>query len=219
MDGAHVPFNIGAVLRDLALDARSLRSVRGDRGARRRQGRCRVSWPNSPGAPRPLSSPICRDQAGAARRSSCRRSRSSLGLVSEVEPDAKRALKRGLELASPSQRLAPRHRLALSRRGAAEARSARRPRCRTERAARRACPRPRRARLMAPDSSLMTKARSALSTVFGFSDFRPGQEDVLAATFAGEDVLAVMPTGSGKSLLLPASRDRPRRPHAWWFRR
>ena len=52
----------------------------------------------------------------------------------------------------------------------------------------------------------MTKARSALSTVFGFSDFRPGQEDVLAATFAREDVLAVMPTGSGKSLLfqLPA---------------
>ena len=52
----------------------------------------------------------------------------------------------------------------------------------------------------------MGAARSALSTVFGFSDFRPGQEDVLAATLAGEDVLAVMPTGSGKSLLfqLPA---------------
>ena len=59
--------------------ARSFRSVRGDRGARRRQGRCRVSWPNSPGAPRPLSSPMCRDQAGAARRSSSRRSRSRLG--------------------------------------------------------------------------------------------------------------------------------------------
>ena len=59
---------------------------------------------------------------------------------------------------------------------------------------------------MAPNSPLMTKARSALSTVFGFSDFRPGQEDVLAATLAGEDVLAVMPTGSGKSLCfqLPA---------------
>ncbi len=59
---------------------------------------------------------------------------------------------------------------------------------------------------MAPDPSLMAKARFALSTVFGFSDFRPGQEDVLAATFAGEDVLAVMPTGSGKSLCfqLPA---------------
>ncbi len=52
----------------------------------------------------------------------------------------------------------------------------------------------------------MAKARFALSTVFGFSDFRPGQEDVLAATLAGEDVLAVMPTGSGKSLCfqLPA---------------
>ena len=35
----------------------------------------------------------------------------------------------------------------------------------------------------------MASARSALSTVFGFADFRPGQEDVLAATFAGEDVL------------------------------
>ncbi|HEY1453219.1 MAG TPA: DNA helicase RecQ [Roseiarcus sp.] len=59
---------------------------------------------------------------------------------------------------------------------------------------------------MAPDSPLMAKARSALATVFGFSDFRPGQEDVLGATFAGKDVLAVMPTGSGKSLCfqLPA---------------
>ena len=78
----------------------------------------RVSSPNSPGAPRPSFSPICRDQAGAARRSNCRRSRTSLGLVSEVEPDAKRALKRGLELAAPSQRLAAYHRLALSHRGA-----------------------------------------------------------------------------------------------------
>jgi ATP-dependent DNA helicase RecQ len=52
----------------------------------------------------------------------------------------------------------------------------------------------------------MAKARSALSTVFGFSDFRPGQEEILSATLAGEDVLAVMPTGSGKSLCfqLPA---------------
>jgi ATP-dependent DNA helicase RecQ len=59
---------------------------------------------------------------------------------------------------------------------------------------------------MAPDSALMAKARSALATVFGFADFRPGQEDVLAAILAGEDVLAIMPTGSGKSLCfqLPA---------------
>jgi ATP-dependent DNA helicase RecQ len=59
---------------------------------------------------------------------------------------------------------------------------------------------------MTPDSPLMAKARSALASVFGFSGFRPGQEDVLAATLAGKDVLAVMPTGSGKSLCfqLPA---------------
>ena len=71
---------------------------------------------------------------------------------------------------------------------------------------------------MAPDSSLMMKARSALSTVFGFSDFRPGQEDVLAATLAGEDVLAVMPTGSGKSLASSSLRSSAVA-SLWWFRR
>src|SRR5271165_3053368 len=54
---------------------------------------------------------------------------------------------------------------------------------------------------MTPDSQLMAEARAALARVFGFSAFRPGQEDVLAATLEGKDVLAVMPTGSGKSLL------------------
>src|ERR1700722_13167355 len=53
---------------------------------------------------------------------------------------------------------------------------------------------------MTPDSRLMAEARAALANVFGFSAFRPGQEDVLAATLEGKDVLAVMPTGSGKSL-------------------
>jgi len=53
---------------------------------------------------------------------------------------------------------------------------------------------------MTPDSQLMAEARAALASVFGFSAFRPGQEDVLAATLEGKDVLAVMPTGSGKSL-------------------
>ena len=53
---------------------------------------------------------------------------------------------------------------------------------------------------MTPDSELMAEARAALARVFGFSAFRPGQEDVLAATLQGKDVLAVMPTGSGKSL-------------------
>ena len=52
----------------------------------------------------------------------------------------------------------------------------------------------------------MQAARAALSRVFGFSDFRPGQEEILAAILAGRNVLAVMPTGAGKSLLfqLPA---------------
>jgi ATP-dependent DNA helicase RecQ len=47
---------------------------------------------------------------------------------------------------------------------------------------------------------LMAKARAALASVYGFSAFRPGQEEILAATLEGRDVLAVMPTGSGKSL-------------------
>jgi ATP-dependent DNA helicase RecQ len=52
----------------------------------------------------------------------------------------------------------------------------------------------------------MDKARAALASVFGFSSFRPGQEDILSAVLGGRDVLAVMPTGSGKSLCfqLPA---------------
>lgn len=48
-------------------------------------------------------------------------------------------------------------------------------------------------------------ARAALAQL-GYADFLPGQEEALAAVLAGRDVLAVMPTGSGKSLLyqLPA---------------
>ncbi len=57
-----------------------------------------------------------------------------------------------------------------------------------------------------PSSLELDGAREALSRVFGFKTFRPGQEEILEAVFSGEDVLAVMPTGSGKSLLyqLPA---------------
>jgi ATP-dependent DNA helicase RecQ len=47
---------------------------------------------------------------------------------------------------------------------------------------------------------------SALHEYFGFSSFRPGQEEACQAALAGRDVLVVMPTGSGKSLCyqLPA---------------
>ena len=46
----------------------------------------------------------------------------------------------------------------------------------------------------------MTAARRVLAEVFGFAGFRPGQEAVIEALLAGRDALAVMPTGSGKSL-------------------
>ncbi len=42
--------------------------------------------------------------------------------------------------------------------------------------------------------------RQVLRDAFGFESFRPNQEEVCRAVSAGEDVLLVMPTGSGKSL-------------------
>jgi ATP-dependent DNA helicase RecQ len=42
--------------------------------------------------------------------------------------------------------------------------------------------------------------RRVLKDVFGFDDFRPGQASVMEALLAGRHVLAVMPTGAGKSL-------------------
>ena len=45
-----------------------------------------------------------------------------------------------------------------------------------------------------------------LQQVFGFSGFRPGQEEIVQAVLAGKNTLAIMPTGGGKSLCfqLPA---------------
>ena len=47
------------------------------------------------------------------------------------------------------------------------------------------------------DSSSM---RRVLKDVFGFEGFRPGQEKAMSTLLAGRHVLAVMPTGAGKSL-------------------
>jgi len=44
------------------------------------------------------------------------------------------------------------------------------------------------------------KTLDALRQHFGHRDFRHGQEEMVAAVLDGRDVLAVMPTGSGKSL-------------------
>ncbi len=52
----------------------------------------------------------------------------------------------------------------------------------------------------------MSDLAAALHRIFGFEGFRPGQEAVVRDVLAGKDVLALMPTGGGKSLCfqLPA---------------
>ena len=55
-----------------------------------------------------------------------------------------------------------------------------------------------------PPSS--AQLRELLQQYFGFTEFRPLQEEIIAGAIAGRDVLAVLPTGGGKSLCfqLPA---------------
>ncbi|GHF41640.1 DNA helicase RecQ [Seohaeicola zhoushanensis] len=52
----------------------------------------------------------------------------------------------------------------------------------------------------------MPDPQALLRDVFGFDGFRPGQEDIVNAVTQGRNVLAIMPTGGGKSLCfqLPA---------------
>lgn len=52
----------------------------------------------------------------------------------------------------------------------------------------------------------MQDPQAILASVFGFDAFRPGQADIVQAVTDGEPVLAIMPTGGGKSLCfqLPA---------------
>jgi dihydrofolate synthase/folylpolyglutamate synthase len=99
MDGAHVPFNIGAVLRDLVATPElsgpcvAIVALAADKDAAgfvaELGGRAStVLFCDLPGSSRGRSPVELKALA------------ESLGLVSEVEPDAKRALKRGLELAA-----------------------------------------------------------------------------------------------------------------------
>lgn len=53
---------------------------------------------------------------------------------------------------------------------------------------------------------VLRQAEDLLHTVFKYRRFRPGQNEILAAVLAGQHVLAIMPTGGGKSFCyqLPA---------------
>ena len=53
---------------------------------------------------------------------------------------------------------------------------------------------------------VVVNAKTLLRDVFGFKKFRPGQLEIIDAVACGENVLAIMPTGGGKSLCfqLPA---------------
>jgi dihydrofolate synthase/folylpolyglutamate synthase len=98
LDGAHVPFNIGAVLRDLALTTDlsgpcvAIVALAADKDAEGfvaelAKRASTIVFTDLPGSSRGRSPAELRALAG------------SLGVASEVEPDAKQALKRGLELA------------------------------------------------------------------------------------------------------------------------
>ena len=45
-----------------------------------------------------------------------------------------------------------------------------------------------------------TAGRDILESIFGYPEFRPGQAEIIDAVAAGENSLAIMPTGAGKSL-------------------
>ena len=45
-----------------------------------------------------------------------------------------------------------------------------------------------------------TTPSEVLQNVFGYREFRPGQEQIIKAALSGRDCLGIMPTGAGKSL-------------------
>jgi ATP-dependent DNA helicase RecQ len=52
----------------------------------------------------------------------------------------------------------------------------------------------------APPSPALARALEKMREVFRIRDLRPGQAEIIESVLAGRDTLAIMPTGSGKSL-------------------
>ena len=51
-----------------------------------------------------------------------------------------------------------------------------------------------------PPSPALQRALEKMRETFRIRDLRPGQAEIMEAVLAGRDTLAIMPTGSGKSL-------------------
>ena len=59
--------------------------------------------------------------------------------------------------------------------------------------------------LLLPEQPTVAHARCVLRRYWKYDDFRPAQREVVASVLAGRDVLAVLPTGAGKSVIYQAS--------------
>ena len=44
------------------------------------------------------------------------------------------------------------------------------------------------------------KPIDVLNNIFGYRDFRPGQEQIIDTLMSGRDCVGIMPTGAGKSI-------------------